>query len=185
MGRVRDIGWTAWGYRYARKRNLLLITGHHLLDTPLLDRISTMRASLVACAVGAAAQEQMHLSVTGHANEMALDFVAPANATDIAVTLVGRASAIPSDCVTATLNGYTAQFCTALFTSLTPATQYSYSVKSSKAASAVYTFTNAPARAPIFAVYADFGYGVSHHAQLCTPRNLRNSKPHKRATHRT
>jgi len=66
---------------------------------------------------------------------------------------------VPSDCVTATLNGYRAQFCTALFTGLAPATSYSYSVKSSEGASAVYTFTNAPARAPIFAVYADFGLG--------------------------
>jgi hypothetical protein len=106
------------------------------------------------------AQEQLHLSLTGAANEVALDFVVhPANATQVAVTLNG--APVDADCTTATINAYTAQFCVALFSGLAPNTQYTYAVTSSAAARPVtYSFTNAPsARPPIFAVYADFGFG--------------------------
>ncbi len=49
----------------------------------------------------------------------------------------------------------------ALFSGLAPNTQYTYAVTSSAAARPVtYSFTNAPSdRPPIFAVYADFGFG--------------------------
>ena len=117
-----------------------------------------MRAAILL-ATSALAQEQMHLSVTGTAHEMALDFVASATATGVAVALDG--APVPADCVTATINEYTAQFCTALFTGLAPNTQHSYTVKSSAAVSPLYKFNSGPAgkggRAPIFAMYADFG----------------------------
>jgi hypothetical protein len=52
------------------------------------------------------AQEQLHLSLTGVANEVALDFVVhPANATQVAVTLNG--APVSADCATATINSYT------------------------------------------------------------------------------
>ena len=52
------------------------------------------------------AQEQLHLSLTGVANEVALDFVVhPANATQVAVTLNG--APVSADCATATINAYT------------------------------------------------------------------------------
>ena len=79
------------------------------------------------------AQEQLHLSLTGAANEVALDFVVhPANATQVAVTLNG--APVDADCTTATINAYTAQFCVALFSGLAPNTQYTYAVTSSAAA---------------------------------------------------
>ncbi len=122
----------------------------------------TMAARALASAALLAlssAQEQLHLSVTGRANEMALDFIVhPATATGISVKL-GSVS-VPTDCETATINGYTAQFCVALFTGLASNTAYSYIVSSSVNTSATYSFTNAPSsRPPIFAVYADFGIG--------------------------
>ena len=112
---------------------------------------------LLGAIPAALAQEQLHLSLTGRDNEVALDFVIhPASATGVVVKL--GASPIPTSCATATINKYTAQFCTALFTGLAPNSQYSYSVSSSVGATPVYNFTNAPSdRAPIFAVYADFG----------------------------
>lgn len=111
---------------------------------------------VTAALAAVSAQEQLHLSVTGRKGEMALDFVVhPATATGVTVKLDGVA--VASDCKTATLNKYEAQWCTALFTGLAPNSVHTYAVTSS-AGSATFSFTSEPsARPPIMAVYADFG----------------------------
>ena len=126
--------------------------------------MSPLRAAAAALGLlaTAAAQEQLHLSLTGVAGQMALDFVvSPSTATGVTVTL--GTTPVPSDCVASTLNNtlhVEAQFCTALFTDLTAGATYSYVVSSSAGSSATYSFISEPsARPPIFAVYADFGLG--------------------------
>ena len=100
------------------------------------------------------AQEQLHLSLTGKAGEVALDFVSVESATGITVLLDGVA--VPSlECATSNLNGFQAKFCTALFTGLTPNSAHGYVVKSSEG-SANYSFVSEP-ESPVFAIYADFG----------------------------
>lgn len=117
---------------------------------------ATTAVALLVAAV--AAQEQLHLSLTGRAGEMALDFVVhPATATGIRVTLDGSVD-VPVNCKTATLNKYEAQFCMALFKGLAANSKHTYVASSSVATSATYSFTSEPsARPPIVAVYADFG----------------------------
>ena len=90
-----------------------------------------MRAAILCAVVSSAlAQEQMHLSLTGRPNEIALDFVVhPAASTGVSVFL--DSTAVPASCNTATINKYTAQFCTALFSGLAPNTKYTYKVSSS------------------------------------------------------
>ena len=62
------------------------------------------------------AQEQVHLSLTGALDTMAIDFVVPAASTAVKVVYTGG-SLVP-DCKLQALNGYSAQWCTALMTGL-------------------------------------------------------------------
>ena len=58
---------------------------------------------------------------------MAVDFVSSAgNATAGVGSSSGSLVWAPADCIAMTLNGYSASFCTALFTGLQPATQIYY-----------------------------------------------------------
>ncbi len=89
---------------------------------------------------------------------MAVDFVAPAAATAITASFGSPAKSAAVNCVKETLNTYQANWCTAVFDGLEANTVYSYQLSADGKAFTA-NFTNQPARDPVFAVYADFGYG--------------------------
>jgi hypothetical protein len=89
---------------------------------------------------------------------MAVDFVA-FDASQVVSYNPGSKS-VQANCSQQTLNTYTAFFCTAVMTSLTPSTQYTYSIAGSSGQSAEFSFFNGPYDRPmVFAMYADFGLG--------------------------
>ncbi len=108
---------------------------------------------------------QIHLSLTGVANEMAIDFVAFADGQSVSYTPSGGVATVAAaSCKEETMNEYTAYFCTAVMAPLAPETTYSYTVGvTGGPQTAAFTFSNgvwAHGRAtPRFAVYADFGFG--------------------------
>ena len=97
-------------------------------------------------ATAAFAQEQVHISLTGDATTMAVDFVVPPSDSAVTVSWGASASA-PADCKLDTLNTYKAQWCTALLTGLAPNTEYSYTISTSAKTPFTANFTNMPARA--------------------------------------
>jgi hypothetical protein len=116
--------------------------------------MKTFTLSLLTVAV---AQEQVHLSLTGATDSMAIDFVSSAGANTLTYGTPGSPpQSAPVDCKTATLNTYTASFCTAVMTGLAKDTLYTYTIKDASIFQS--NFTNQPARDPVFVVYADFGY---------------------------
>lgn len=92
---------------------------------------------------------------------MAVDFVAHADQQSVKF----GSQAVGANCTEATLNKYTAYFCTALMTGLDANTSYTYQLGSDTSAwTAPIAFVNEPSARPlIFAVYADFGYGCVLH----------------------
>jgi hypothetical protein len=102
---------------------------------------------------------QIHISLTGDPTTLAVDFVAPSGGQFVNVSETGQSA--PAACQQLTLNTYSAFFCTGLLTGLQANTAYTYAVGSpSSGWSSPFSITNQPAdRSPVFAVYADFGFG--------------------------
>ena len=118
--------------------------------------MKTFALSLLSVAV---AQEQVHLSLTGSTDTMAIDFVASQTSTLTYGTPGSPPQSAPVDCKVATLNTYTASFCTAVMAGLAKDTLYTYTIKGG-ATTFSANFTNQPSsRDPVFACYADFGLG--------------------------
>ena len=108
-------------------------------------------ALLASLAAALAQPEQVHLSLTADPAAVAVDFVAPAGAAGVGATFGSPAKSAAVDCVTQTLNTFTAQFCTAVFTGLLPNTVYPYTLTAGGKAFTT-NFTNQPSRDPVFAV---------------------------------
>jgi hypothetical protein len=102
---------------------------------------------------------QIHLSLTGKAGQMAIDFVADAaNQVVNFQPAGGKPQSVKADCAQSTLNNYKAYWCTAVMSGLAPNTNVSYTVGTPGSTTPAFEYTNEPsARPPVFAVYADFG----------------------------
>lgn len=104
--------------------------------------------------------EQLHLSLTGKAGQMALDFVAFADGQSVVFSGPSAAPVtVAANCTQQTLNTFSAYWCTAVLQPLAAATLYTYKAGSDAAGySAPFSFTSSVA-APTFAVIADYGLG--------------------------
>lgn len=108
---------------------------------------------------------QVHISLTGRANEMGVDFVTSAGSSGLSArfgtSALSLSSVAPAVSTNFTGNGWTAVMNAAYMGGLSPNTTYFYQVGSdAEGWSAVFSFVNAPSARPhIACVYADFGYG--------------------------
>ena len=108
---------------------------------------------------------QVHISLTGRAHEMGVDFVTSAGSRGLAAKFGTSPSALTSVAPATSTQfsgaGWTATMNAAYMTGLAPATTYYYAVGSdAEGWSETFSFVNEQAaRPPIAAVFADFGYG--------------------------
>lgn len=110
---------------------------------------------------------QVHISLTGRPGEMGVDFVTSAGSGSGLAARFGTSagaltSVAPAVSTSFTGAGWTAMMNAAYMTGLLPATTYFYQVGSdAEGWSATFSFVNQPEAAapPVFAVFADFGFG--------------------------